>query len=58
MDDTDFVSVFNKLSAKYRKHWMALSDEQKEKRVAEALTNYMKSGDSILRKIIKPVKVG
>lgn len=57
MDDIDFISVFNKLQAKYRKHWMALSDEQKEKRVTEFLTNYMKSGDGILRKIIKPVKV-
>ena len=58
MDDIDFAAVFNKLSAKYRKRWMALSDEHKEKIVTEALTNYMKSGDGILRKIIKPVKVG
>ena len=58
MDDIDFVPVFNKLSDKYRKHWMALSDEQKEKRVTEVLTNYMKSGYGILRKSIKPVKVG
>lgn len=58
MDDIDFVAVFNKLPAEHRNRWMALSDEQKEKRVAEALTNYMKSGDGILRRIIKPVKVG
>lgn len=58
MDDIDVVSAFNKLPAEYRERWMALSDEQKEKRVAEFLINYMKSGDGILRKIIKPVKVG
>lgn len=58
MDDIDFAAIFNKLSTKYRKHWMSLSDEHKEKIVTEALTNYMKSGDGILRRIIKPVKVG